>query len=181
VRLEAVLAIFWPLVAAERVVVFDNMVHVERSLWRAIAIGPLQAPVTVECSYTVFEGGSGIRAALMSRGEAERFRDRRSHRPAISTPYQMKGGFRHRIDQAGDYLVVLDNRMEGRSAAAVRLRVVMNHEDPAPGPARMLSSRRRLVVVVTSVLFFVVVSGWSGRRVWRAHSARHGFREPAGE
>ncbi len=156
--------------APARVVLVDDLVRVPASQWRAINVLLKQRGAVVECRYSVEHGGSGVRVALMSREEAERFHAGRSHRPLISMPFRSSGTFRHPVTTPGEYRLVIDNRMEGRGPALIRVRLTAVFDDPIL-QIRELPPEARARVIVISLGLFALVGAWAGWRVWRASLA----------
>jgi hypothetical protein len=154
---------------ASRVVLFDEIVKIPRSQWRGLTVNLQQRPATVEVEHLVVSGGSGVRVVLMSRHDVERFRQGRSHRVLAATRYLREATLRHLITRPGEYMVLLDNRIEGRGGAMVQLKVTLayspQHASFEPGT---LSPGRRRTVVVVSLVGFAVIGCWSGWKLWNA-------------
>jgi hypothetical protein len=149
---------------------FDDVIRVPRSQWRAINVNLQQRPATIQVKYKVTSGRSGVRVVIMTRDDVRRFQEGLSHRVLAQSPFQAEGNFRHLVANPGEYQVLLDNRLEGRGPAEVRLAIsLLFHEFTSFEPRTLPDEVRRQVVAV-SLLLFAVVAGWSGWRVW------HGFR-----
>jgi len=93
---------------------------------------------------------------------------RQAHRTLAGTGFAHDGTFTHRVAAEDEYRLVLDNRMEGRNSALVRLRVtVVTGEGPgqAKGPDR---GRGQTAVWVSVMLFLVICggAGWKLRKAW---------------
>ena len=73
--------------------------------------------------------------------------------------------FRVLIPDAGDYVLVLDNRLEGRFPTQVSLRLEMTH--PNDARVRTVSPERRRATVALSLLFFGAVVVFSAVRFLR--------------
>jgi hypothetical protein len=140
-------------------VLLDETVKVPAADWRAFRIPLRQQPARIECGFSVLEGGSGVRVALLQ-----------GHHTLAATAYQRSGGFAYAA-APGEYVIVLDNRMEGRGPAEVRLRVSLAF-DGAPAGPRTLSPKRRAVVVGLSVLLFAAILVFAGGRLGRAFNTR---------
>ena len=145
---------------------FDETVTVPAADWKAFGIPLRQRPARIECGFTVQSGGSGVRVILIERAEFERMEAGQGYRELAATAYQRSGGFTYWAP-AGDYVMAVDNRMEGRGPAEVRLQVTLVFEGDGTQP-RTLSPERRAVVFGLSVLFFGVVALLVGSRLWRA-------------
>jgi len=166
----AVLA-FVAALAQERVVLLDEVVEVPASGWRAVEVALKQRPATIDCRFTVVRGRSGVRLALLRREDVGRFRGGQPHRVLLSTAFEPRGGFRY-APGLGEYSLLLDNRMEGRGPAAVRLEVALVFPRAGEPLVRELSTGRRVTVVVASLAVFAAIIWYAARRL------RHGLRGP---
>jgi hypothetical protein len=151
--------------APGRISVVEESVRVPASGWRPVFLPLRQRPVTVVCSFAVSPPGS-VRVALMTRHDLLRLEDGLSHRSLASTGYERDGGFRLHVSQPGDYVLVIDNRLDARAPADVHLRVAL--EFPGRPAARTLSPGRKLAVTALSLAGFALIVGWSGRKLLRA-------------
>src|SRR5262245_40496781 len=61
------------LAAAESVTLFDDVIKVPRSQWRAIRLDLQQRPATIEVAHEVLRGRSAVRVVLMTSEDVERF------------------------------------------------------------------------------------------------------------
>lgn len=162
-----ILALVLALAALPRALpILDETVTVPAADWKAFGIPLRQLPARIECSFTVENGGSGVRVLLVDRAGFERMNAGQAYRALAATPYQRSGGLAYRAPP-GDYVIVADNRMEGRGPAEVRLQVALVFDGGGELP-RTLSPGRRAVVVGLSVLFFGAVALFAGGRLWRA-------------
>ena len=161
------LALLLALAAAPQMVpVMDETVTVPAADWKAFAIPVRQRVARIHCDFEVEGGGSGVRVLLIDRAGFERMSAGQGYSALAATAYQRLGGFVYRAPP-GDYLIVADNRMEGRGPAEVRLQVTLVF-DFGVGLPRTLSPERRAVVVGLSVVFFGAVALVAGGRLWRA-------------
>lgn len=147
------------------VVVANGLVTVPPSHWQAIAVEVPQNGSTVFCSFQVRSGAERIHAMLLSRAAAERLNRGRDASPLYSTGYEASDSFRVRVEDAGPYVLLLDNRVNGRSAAEVALRLEVTH--PRSFDVREASPERRRTVVALSLLFFGGVMVFSARQFLR--------------
>jgi hypothetical protein len=147
----------------------DETVTVPAADWRGFAIPLRQRPALMECSFSVASGGSGVRVMVLERAEFEQMHAGHGYRALAATAYQRSGGFAYAAPP-GDYVVVVDNRMEGRGAAQVRLQVALVFAGGQTLP-RTLSPERRAVVVGMSVLLFAAIALFAGSRLKRAFEA----------
>lgn len=107
----------------------------------------------------------------MSREELSRVEKGLSHSALMATGYQQAGQFRYHPSAMGDYAVVVDNQMDGRAPAEVRVTVAQVVE-PAPVPVAELSARRRLGVTVVTLVLFSWLVAFATVRLRRALRAR---------
>ena len=156
-----------------RLVLVDDVLVVPPSRWRSIDVLLKQRGALIECRYAVERGRSGVRVAFMTRADSERFDAGRSHRPLISLPYQETGSFQHPVTDPGEYRLVLDNRMEGRAPAIVRVQLTAVFGDPMLDIRRLPPERRDRVVLISLGLFSGVVL-WAA---WRIRLAAHRRKE----
>jgi len=164
----ALLLLFAP---AERVVLVDELIRVPPSQWQAVDFALKQRPATIECKFSVESGPSGVRVALLDRRELRRFRAREAHRVILSTGFQKSGGFRY-SSGTGEYSLVIDNGLEGRGPAQVRLTVALSFGGRAQPHVQELSTRRRVMVILLSLLFFSAIAFPAARRLQRALRSR---------
>jgi hypothetical protein len=143
-------------------VLMDSWVTVPKSHWIAIEVKIRKPHTVVECSVDVENGSSTLDALLMSRGDAERFNRGRSFRPLVSSGFQSSSRFRQEIEEPGDYVLLLDNRLEGRSATKANVRIELWNADASR--VTTVPPQKRQAIVVLSLLFFVGVAAFSARQ-----------------
>lgn len=152
--------------APERAALLDEVFEAPAGGWRAVDVSLRQQPATLECRFAVVAGRSGVRVALLRREDVGRFRGGRPHRVLLATGFVRQGSFRYAAGP-GDYSLLLDNRMEVRGPASVRLEVLLEFPRGAEAVARELSPSRRLTVIAVSLAVFAVLAGFAARRLWR--------------
>lgn len=155
--------------APERAALLEEVFEVPAAGWRAVDVSLRQRPAILECRFTVVEGRSGVRVALLRREDAGRFRGGQPHRVLLSTAFERHGRLRYAAG-LGDNSLLLDNRMEGRGPAWVRLEVGLEFRRGGEPLARELSPARRLTVIAVSLAVFAALAGFAARRLWRAIS-----------
>ena len=112
---------------------------------------------------------SGVRVALQSEEEFRKFRENRPHREISASGYRRDGTLRANLAEPGDYVVVIDNRMEGRRKCRVEMEVTLTTgPDPETLPVEYASPRKRLIVVAASLAGFLAILALSGQALWRA-------------
>ena len=150
------------LAVALMTVLLDSTITVPKSHWIAVEVKIDKPHTVVECTVEVENGSSTVDALLMSRVDAERFNRGRSFRPIYSTGFQTSSRFRHEVETAGDYVLLLDNRLEGRSATNAHVRIELWNPDAA-NPKTVPPEKQR-VIIALSLLFFVGVAAISARQ-----------------
>ncbi len=150
------------IVLALLAVLLDSVVPVQPSSWRAIEVKIDKPETTVECAYSVEQDAARVEAILLTRHDAERFNQGKSYHPLASTGFQTEGKLRYEIDQPGDYVLLLDNRLESRKATDVSLKI--NLREPPSIVVGTVSPERRQVVITLSLLFFLGVVMFSARQ-----------------
>ena len=141
------------------------VVQVPPSHWTAIALKVPQHGSTVHLSFEVENSGPGIQAIVLSRSEAERFHRGRSIRPIFTSGFEKSGDHRVFIPDAGEYVLLLDNRLEGRNSAQVALRFDISH--PTDIRVQTVPPERRRATVALSLLFFGAVIVFSAVKFLR--------------
>jgi hypothetical protein len=159
------------LAAPGRILLFDDTVEVPARQQHVLHVAVRQPGATVECRFEVERGGSGVRLAIMEREQVARRREGRAGRAAATTAFARRGALRFTPRAPGDYAVVLDNTLEGRGPAGVRVMVTLILREPGPQP-RVLSGRRRALVVLLSAAFFLGIAFYAGRRLRSAFASR---------
>jgi hypothetical protein len=147
----------------------EETVTVPAADWKVLRIPLQHRPARIVCKFSVESGGSGVRVALLDGDQFERMSAGKAYHPLAATDYRRSGGFAYAA-APGDYAVLVDNRMEGRGPAQVRLQVALIFDSGAPLP-RTLSPHRRAVVAGLSILFFGAVVVLVGSKLWRAFRA----------
>src|SRR4051812_4848308 len=105
------------------VILADGVISVPASHWSAVDVPVAKPDSIVDTTFSVPSGATGIEAILVTRKDAERFNSGRSYRPICRSGYQKEGRFRCEVVQAGDYILLLDNRLEGRKSTEVTVKI----------------------------------------------------------
>jgi hypothetical protein len=113
---------------------------------------------------------------LLKRADVRLWLNGRAHRILASTGYADSGGFSSLVEEPGAYSIVLDNRMEGRDNAVVRLQVKLVSGSGMDVPVQAAASTRAQILVWTSVLLFALLALFSGWRIHLALERRRRFR-----
>lgn len=146
-------------------VLVEGPVSVPAARWRIIDVDVPQAGSAVVCTFRTREPSLRIAAHLLTDADAQRFLRGQAPRAVASTGFEHEATLRHVAEQPGRFLLLLDNRLEGRSDAPVYLRVELLR--PLKAEARTLPPERRLQVVLASVLFFLSVVAFAGWKLMR--------------
>jgi hypothetical protein len=152
-------------------VLVDDHVRVGASRIRTLDVAIAEPGMRVSCVFSVVEGASGVRVLLLTQEDAESWARGEAHSVLAGTPFTRAASFARTLMIPGSYRVVLDNRMEGRGAATVRLRVeVTSGREQAR--VRGAHPLRAQILVWSSVLLFGAVSLFAGVRIRRAVERR---------
>jgi hypothetical protein len=152
----------------DRVPVVEETIVVPAGDWRAIDLTLQQRPAIVECAFRVVRGKSGVRLALIPRDDLEHLQGGESHHVIAATAFERSGALRVRPPALGEYALVVDNRMEGRTPAQVKLDVWLDFGALSEMPVRTLSTQRRIAVIAVTLVLFGAVAVFAGRRLQRA-------------
>jgi hypothetical protein len=145
-------------------VLTSGLISVPASQWQTVTFHVPEPGTTVEISFEVRQG-SRVGVLLLDRRQAARFHRGRPVDPAVSTPFQNSGRIRYRLAEPGDYVLVVDNRVEQRQAALVDLRVETSGSQT--GVVSELPPARRRTVVALSLLCFGALVFFSARQLLR--------------
>lgn len=153
-------ALLWLAAGGVPVTLMDDVLEAPPGGWRAIAIALRQRPAAIDCQYQM-RRGPPVRLWLLDRRDLPGFETGRGVRPLAMTGYTRAGGLRHNAG-LGDFVLIVDNRLNARAAAEVYLRVLL---DFSAVQVRELTPERRAVVVSLSLLFFAATVYWAARRL----------------
>ncbi|MGH9630054.1 MAG: hypothetical protein ACRD7E_17190 [Bryobacteraceae bacterium] len=143
-------------------VLLEGVVSVPKSGWQGIAVDIERHGTIVECSFSVPQHASRVQASLVTRADAERFDRGRSYRPLYSRGFQKSGRFHYQVQDAGPYVLLLDNRIEGRSRTEVSIKIDLLH--PSAVAVTTVPPERRRTIVALSLLFFGAVVVYTASR-----------------
>jgi hypothetical protein len=154
------------LAATTSVELADEVYRIPPHYWRYMELGLKQRPALVNARFEVDEGPPRVRLALMTQGDLEGLRTGLPHRWLSVTPAGPSGRVLYDLPQAGDYVLVVENR--GAAAAVVHLRVLLDFSGRHSLTVTQITPRRRAVVVGTSLVVFFAIVTYSARRLLRA-------------
>lgn len=160
----------------ERLLLIDDTFEVPAAGWRSLDLELRQRSALIECRFAVSGGGAGVRVALLRVEDLERLRAGQSHRVLASSGFEESGNLRLAVPP-GRYSLLLDNRLEGRRPAQVRVQTSVVFAPGSPAAAE-LSPQRRALVVALSVVFFLAVALFAGRKLKRALEDRNRTQPP---
>lgn len=142
----------------------ETLVEVPPSHWTAIRLKVDHNSTTLHSEFRV-RNGTRVQAMVLSRDEAERFNRGRTPRPLFSSGFSASGEFRVPIPDAGEYILLLDNRLEDRFAAEVSVQFELTHANDVQ--VQYVSEARRHATVALSLLFFGAVVVFSAVKFLR--------------
>jgi len=154
------------LAAGSQLTLFDEVVRLPRSQWRAINVTLKQRPARVESRFQVVRGNAALRAVLMSRDDVERFRRGEEFRILAATDAGREGKLSYIVSRPDDYMVLLENTSP-RSAMA-QFHVGVEFNEYTSFEPRTVPPERRAAIIGVSLLVFAVIGGWSGALLLRA-------------
>jgi len=153
-----------------RVELVDDSYDIPAGDWRYVELTLKQLPVTVLCDYTVEAGSDHVRLALLRRADLERMRRDLTHGVVAITEPGGRGHLQYHLRNPGDYVVMVDNRLQSHKASHVHLRVVLDFVGSgSSGPAiTYVPKERRLVVILVSFAVFFGIVTWSAKKLLHA-------------
>ena len=163
------IALAWILLlsAATRVELTDEVYQIPHNEWWWVEVNLRQRPAEVSATYEV-RSGRKVRVALLTRDDLERLNNDLPHGVlAVSDPAK-SGTLTYRVRRRGDYVLLVDNRVEGNQPAAVHLRIALDFAAGSEPAEIQLSPQRQLTVILMSFAFFATVVAYSAKRLWRA-------------
>jgi hypothetical protein len=142
----------------------DTVVKVPPTHWTAIALQVDHNNSMVHASFDVRNGGR-IQAVVLSRAQAERFNQGKTIKSLYSSGFETGAKFHVFVAEAGDYVLLLDNRLEGRFPAEVGLQFEITHQDDLR--IQEVPAQTRRATVALSLLFFGAVVVFSAVKFLR--------------
>jgi hypothetical protein len=155
------------LAASTSVELVDEVYQIPSAEWKYVEVNLRQRPALVNASYEVQSGSQTVRLALMTRDALEHLREDLPYGLLAVTEAGKSGGFAFRVRQPGDYVLVVDNRLNKQKPAAVRLRVALDFGGRAGPEVTRLAPGRQLIVIVLAFAFFFGVVTYSARKLLR--------------
>jgi hypothetical protein len=143
-------------------VLTSGLISVPAGQWQTIDLRAQEPGAILDIGFEVRQG-SRVQLLLLDRKQAERFHRGRTVDPVLTTGFQHSGRVRFRVAERGDYVLVIDNRIEQRGAALVDLRV--GKSGPQPVVVRELPPERRRTIITLSLLCFGAIVFFSARQL----------------
>ena len=147
-------------------VLLEQTLELKPSSWRIIDLPVAEADMELDARFAVTgDDKSRISGALVTRQDALRFEQGRNVKPISSTNWAHEGRIRHVFRHAGNYALILDNRIEAKQPVAARVKVdLMHYRDTQ---VRELPRERRILVITVSLLIFVAIVMFTARQFAR--------------
>lgn len=143
-------------------VLVDSTVEVPASRWKIILLPVTARGMQLDAAFRAPAGASRVAMILLTREDALRFDAGRSVKPLSTTAWTHEGLLRYRFRAAGNYALVIDNRIEGRRPTPVSVRVDVSRQDEIT--VQELPLERRIAVIATSLLLFVAIVMYAARK-----------------
>jgi hypothetical protein len=174
-RSAALLALSAALARGEVVtrVLADQDEDVGAGKLRTLELNLDYAPVRAVCEYSLVAGAQGVRVLLIRKEDLPRLARNLPFEPLVATPYAHRSAFSREVSAAGDYLLVLDNRLPGGTGrSTVHLHARLIYGAPETGPIQTLDPQRRRIVVGLSLGLFCALCVFAGQGLRRALKRR---------
>jgi len=150
------------LAAPSSVELVDHTYQIPANDWSFVDLGLRPRSALVNADFVV-EAGPPVQLLLMEEADLERLNRGEPHGMVLSTAVGPAGRLEVRTGNAGDYVVVVENRSGRAETSKVRLRVSIDSAE-----ATLLSPQRRFTVVAISFAVFFGIVIYSGSRLWQA-------------
>lgn len=154
-------AVFFLLAGSAQTVLVDEPFTVPAAEWRFLDVVLKQTPLKLEC---VYGAKTGVRVAVISERELERFRSGNRPPGLAARPFQTSGRLEERISAPGRYAVVIENSRNPGISAQVRLKVTLDFLQQV---GYVPPGRKLAVILISFAAFFAIVT-YSARRLLRA-------------
>ena len=162
----------WPAQARQRrEYLFSSRFDIDAGESRFFEFPSKEKGARLEVQFEAVSGrlSAGARVILLREREFRRFRAQQAYAEITSTEFAAEGSLRYRLEEPGNYALVMELPANSRRRNRVRLEVTLTTgPDPATLPASYASPRKRLVVVAASLTGFFLVLALSGRALLRA-------------
>jgi len=113
----------------------------------------------------------------MTSEEVENFRQGRPYTSLTDTPHSRSARLTRYLARPGDYVVLLDNRLESQAVEAhLKLELIFDDAVSSFEP-RTVPRGRRNAIVAASLGFFFITAAWAGLRIRGAWTRRASARD----
>ena len=144
-----------------RLVLMEETVTVPPREVGSFRLDIAQQRAFVECRFSVESGGPDVRVALIRHAGTDRSRNGARPEVLTITGFEKSGRLRHFLEQAGEYSIVVDNRLSGAREARVHLTVNLAFAEEA----RELPPGRRRAVILLTMCYVAAVAVFAARRL----------------
>jgi hypothetical protein len=156
------------LAASTNVELVDEVYQIPPAEWKYVEVNLRQNPARVDAGFNVQSGSETVRLALLTRAALENLRAGLPHGILAATSAGKSGSLHFRVRKPGDYVLVVDNRSNKKTPAAVHLRISLDFAAPSGPEVTRLAPRRQFTVILLAFAFFFGVVTWSARKLLRA-------------
>lgn len=125
--------------------VAENIVYCPPQRTVAFAVTVPETKGLVRAAFEVLSNKSGVRLLLYGPTEYQKLKEKRLNHSLAATEYEREGRVEARVSGGTRWWLVIDNRLEGRSTAEVKVWAdfasgagVVEGKGPEPGRARAL-------------------------------------------
>lgn len=140
------------------VVLFDGELTVPRLRARGISV-KVERPTYVHAEYRTRDKSAEARAALLTAAGVSAYQQGEDYDLLAVTPYAPSGEFRFLVMRPGEYVVLIDNRIDKQPSMLVHASVTSVEDPSLP---RTLPAARRHAITALSLGLFGAIAGWSG-------------------
>jgi len=158
--------------ASTAVELTDEVYRIPANEWWWVEVNLRQRPARVSATYEVKAGPHRVRLALMTRDDLERLNNDLPHGVLAKSEPAGAGNLTYRLRRRGDYVLLVDNRVENNLPATVHLRIALDFAEPPEPDVTGISPRRQRAVIIMSFAFFAGVMAYSARKLWRSSQSR---------
>lgn len=145
--------------------VSNATVTVPPAHWTSMAVPVDRNGSTIYVTFDVADGDPAIQAMILTRVDAERFNRGRSNKPLLMSGFRHSDRFRLLVPDAGDYVLMLDNRLNAGQPARVALQLEVSH--PGEVGVTTVPEARKRATEALSVLFLGAVVVFSAVKFLR--------------
>lgn len=153
--------------------IVETTARVKPAYWQPHHLS-LRRPGTLDLRYEMTHGGTGVRLVVIEREDEAKFALGHKHTQLAASDFAVSGQVRVHLERAGEYSLIIDNRLESKKAASVKFGGTILY-DVAPSDVRTLPWEKRIVVIGASLSVFLSICYLAGRPLWRAIYNRNAY------